>query len=328
MKKVAVVGFGFMGVIRAKDLVTSGTLDLCGIVDNRDGNIFAGLATTGHLGALELPVERFSRTPVFKTLEECVDRTRPEAVLICVPLLRHYELTKHALTLGLDVMLEKPFCPEPEQCRELIALAAEKKRILMVAHSLRFSPPYEMLAQCIRDQRHGSLRWLSTTRMGGEPTWGVWQQPEVKKTCGGALFDLLIHDLDFSNYCFGVPAAVKVNVHHDEYWEVALHYHHDAVISIKGGFLHRHTAFAADYAATFERGSLRFCTLQPETVHLGTDAGPQTIMAGGNAYGDELAYFAACLATRNWPQRCPPESALQAIELCRQVQWQLKRAQC
>ena len=325
MKKIAVIGFGFMGVVRAKNLINSGTLELCGIVDNRDGDIFAGIANTGNQGALELPMERLARTPVFDTLEECVDQARPEAVLICVPLFLHYELTKKALNFGLDVLLEKPFCPEVEQCRELIELAAEKKRILMVAHSLRFSPPYEVLAQCIRDERHGKLRWLSTTRMGGEPTWGVWQSPEVKKTCGGALFDLLIHDLDFSNYCFGVPAAVKVNVHRDEYWEVVLQYNNDAVISIKGGFLHRHTAFAAEYAATFERGSLRFCTLQPETVHLGTDNGSQAIMAGGDAYDEELKYFAASLVTRMLPQRCPPESALQAIELCQQVLSQLKR---
>ena len=181
MKKIAVIGFGFMGVVHAKNVINSGNLELCGIVDNRPGDIFAGLDKTGNQGALDLPLERLKRIPVFKTLEECVEKTHPDAVSICVPLFMHYEMAKKALTCGLDVLLEKPFCPEVAQCRELIALAEAKQRILMVAHCLRFVPQYELLAQCIRDERYGKLRWLSSSRMTGEPTWGVWQNPEIKK---------------------------------------------------------------------------------------------------------------------------------------------------
>ena len=316
MKKIAVIGFGFMGVVHAKNIINSGNLELCGIVDNRTGDIFAGLDNTGNQGALDLPLEQLKRMPVFKTLEECADEVQPDAVVICVPLFLHYDLTKKALNLGLDVLLEKPLCPEIGQCRELIALAEEKKRILMVAHCIRFAPQYEFLAQCIRDERYGKLRWLTTSRMGGEPTWGVWQNPEIKKTCGGSLLDLLIHDLDFVNYCFGIPANVKVNVHCDEYWEAALQYEHDAAISIKGGFLHRNTAFAAEYAATFERGSLRFCTLQSDVIHAGADTGSQAITVAGDGYCEELKYFAECIVSRVQPLRCLPESSMQAIELC------------
>ena len=322
MKRIAVIGFGFMGVVHAKNIINSGNLELCGIVDNRPVDIFADLNKTGNQGALDLPLERLRQTPVFKTLEECADKVQPDAVVICVPLFLHYDLTKKALNLGLDVLLEKPFCPEVGQCRELIKLAEEKKRILMVAHCIRFAPQYEFLAQCIRDERYGKLRWLTTSRMGGEPTWGVWQNPEIKKTCGGSLLDLLIHDLDFVNYCFNAPADVKVNLHYDEYWEVALEYNHEAAISIKGGFLHCNTAFAAEYAATFERGSLRFCTLQPDVVHVGTDNGSQVITAGGDGYCEEMKHFADIITTRTQSLRCPAESSLQAIELCRDIRSQ------
>ena len=319
MKRIAVIGFGFMGVVHAKNIINSGILELCGIIDNRSGDIFAGIANTGNQGALDLPVERLRQTPVFKTLEECVNTVQPDAVVICVPLFLHYNLTKKALNLELDVLLEKPFCPKIEQCRELIKLTEEKKRLLMVAHCIRFAPQYEFLAQCIRDERYGKLRWLTTSRMGGEPTWGVWQNPKIKKTCGGSLLDLLIHDLDFVNYCFGAPADVKVNLHCDEYWEVALQYNNEAAISIKGGFLHRNTAFVAEYAATFERGSLRFCTLQPDVVHAGTDDGSQAVTVTGDGYCEELKHFADIITTRTQSPRCPPESSLQAIELCRDI---------
>ena len=98
-----------------------------------------------------------------------------------------------------------------------------------------------------------------------------------------------------------------------------MQYNHEAAISIKGGFLHRNTPFAAEYAATFECASLRFCTLHPETIHLGTDDGHEEITISGDAYCNELKYFVECITQRVPPKLCLPESSLQAIELCRMI---------
>lgn len=318
MKKIAVIGFGFMGVVHAKNILANKNLKLCAIIDSRE-NIFEGIENTGNKGNLDLPVEQLKKTPVYKTIEECCQMEKPDAVSICVPLFMHYELTKKALNMGLDVLLEKPFCPEPEQCRELIELAETKDLILMVAHCIRFAPQYEFLAECIRDKRYGNLKLLSTARSTGEPTWGVWQDPEIKKTCGGSIFDLLVHDIDFVNYCFGNPANIKVNLHQDEYWELALQYAHEAAISIKGGFLYRNTPFAAEYAATFEKASIRFSSLQADLVSIGTDKGSESKKITGDGYFTELEYFRECIAKRNSPLKCSPVSSMDAIEICTEI---------
>ncbi len=315
-KKMAVIGFGFMGVVHAKNIIESNKLDLCAIIDNRE-NIFDGIEKTGNKGTLDLPVDELKKVPVYKTLEECVEKEHPDAVLICVPLFLHYDLTKKALDLGLDVLLEKPFCPTVEQCNEIIELAREKKRILMVAHCTRFSPVWEFLAECINDKRYGELKLLTTNRMGGEPTWGVWQDEKIKKTCGGSLMDLLIHDIDFVDSCFGAPNEINLNLNVDEYWEFELKYPDTpAKISVKGGFLHRHTAFASEYAATFENGSIRYSSLQPGIVHIGTNAGPDSMEDKGNNYASELDYFADCIEERKQPAKCLPEESRLAIEIC------------
>ena len=216
-KKIAVIGFGFMGVVHAKNIIENDKLELCAIIDNRD-DIFAGIGKTGNHGELELPVEKLKQVPVYKTLEECVEKEQPDAVSICVPLFLHYELTQKALNLGLDVLLEKPFCPEVSQCNDLINLAKEKDKILMVAHCIRFDPAWEFLSECIKDKRYGKLKMISTCRSCGEPTWGVWQDEKIKKTCGGALLDLLLHDIDFADSCLGTPSDIKVNFNVDDYW--------------------------------------------------------------------------------------------------------------
>lgn len=318
-KKIAVAGFGFMGVVHAQNIIKSNNLELCAIIDNRE-NIFDGIENTGNKGKLDLSLERLKKTPVYKTLDECCKKERPDAVSICVPLFLHYKLTKQALNLGLDVLLEKPFCPELRQCKELIELAGEKKLILMVAHCIRFAPEWEFLGECIKDERYGKLKLLTTTRMGGEPTWGGWQDEKIKKTCGGALMDLLIHDIDFANYCLGTTEAIKLNFNIDEYWEFELKYKNEpAKISVKGGFLYSHTAFASEYAATFECGSIRFNSMQPGIVNVGTDVGAENINVKGDAYFNELEYFAKCIRTRSKPQKCLPDDSMQTIEICQKM---------
>jgi len=319
-KRMAVVGFGFMGVVHAKNILGSQNLELCGIVDNRAGDIFAGLANTGNQGALDLPLDRLKQAPVFKTLEECVAGARPDAAALCVPLFLHHALAKKALEFGLDVLLEKPFCPEPAQCRELIDLAGRLGRILMVAHCVRFSPAWEFLAGRIRDKRHGELRMLTMTRMGGEPAWGVWKDAKIKGTCGGALMDMLIHDLDFVDFALGRPDDVKLNLNIGEYWEVALGFGgQPRHVSVNGGFLWRNSPFSSQYAATFEDASLRFNSLQPAAVQIGTNKGLESVALPGDGYARELEYFAGCVEARRQPERCPPSASLRAIEICRLI---------
>lgn len=318
--RIAVVGFGFMGVVHAKNIIASDSMELCGIVDNREGDIFANIEKTGNHGDLGLPVERLKNTPVFKTMVECVEWVKPDAVSICVPLFLHYRLAKEALELGLDVLLEKPFCQDVVEGKELVELAEAQKRILMVAHCVRFDPAWIFLNECVKDKRYGDLRLLTTTRMAGEPTWGVWRDEKIKRTCGGSLLDLLIHDIDFASYCLGESSNMKVNLKNDEYWEIAFDYDKSsAVVSVKGGFLHRNSPFASEYAATFEHGSVRFSSHEPNVVHCGTDSGVETVPIEGDAYFNELAYFAHCVATRSRPERCLPEDSLRTIGICERI---------
>ena len=94
-----------------------------------------------------------------------------------------------------------------------------------------------------------------------------------------------------------------------------------APVSVKGGFLNRHTAFASEYIATFDNGSIRFSTLQPGVVNIGTDTDPEMIEVKGDGYANELDYFSECIMTRKPPEKCLPETSMQAIEIC----WKLKQ---
>ena len=70
---------------------------------------------------------------------ELIARDDVEVVDVVVPNLMHYEVAKAALEAGKHVLLEKPMAVELAHCDELVALAAEKQRVLAVNHELRLS---------------------------------------------------------------------------------------------------------------------------------------------------------------------------------------------
>ena len=84
--KTAVVGFGFMGAVHAKNILESGNMELAAIIESRTGDIFSGMERTGNHGNLQLPMERLKKTAVYNSLEECARSLQIEAVIISVPL--------------------------------------------------------------------------------------------------------------------------------------------------------------------------------------------------------------------------------------------------
>src|SRR5687767_13914995 len=63
-----------------------------------------------------------------------------QAVAIAAPAVRHYALAKQALLAGKDVFVEKPLALTLREAQELVALARERRRILMVGHLLEYHP--------------------------------------------------------------------------------------------------------------------------------------------------------------------------------------------
>ena len=76
----------------------------------------------------------------WKDWKDCLAE-RPEAdiVMITMPDALHHDPALEALEAGYHILLEKPISPTAEQCREVIAKALEKKRLVVVGHILRYT---------------------------------------------------------------------------------------------------------------------------------------------------------------------------------------------
>lgn len=86
-------------------------------------------------------------------------------VAIAAPAALHHRLARAALLAGKDVFVEKPLCLDLGEARELIALAREQSRILMVGHLLQYHPVVRHLQQLVAAGELGPLHYITSNRL-------------------------------------------------------------------------------------------------------------------------------------------------------------------
>ncbi|MCB0707044.1 MAG: Gfo/Idh/MocA family oxidoreductase [Saprospiraceae bacterium] len=95
---------------------------------------------------------------VFNTWEDVFKVEKfADAVIITTPDDLHYGPCMEALKMGYDVLLEKPISPSEQECRDILALATEKKRIVAVCHVLRYAPYFIKLRELIQTGMLGEV---------------------------------------------------------------------------------------------------------------------------------------------------------------------------
>ena len=326
MQKFVIVGFGFMGMTHAKSILNDPRAQLVAIVDLDPEKALENLGQeTGNLETGAIKREDISEIQTYTSLKDCIAKEEVDACILSVHTEHHYSMSVQVLEAGIHVFVEKPLVLDPEQGIKLIKLASQKDLLLMVAHVVRFMPPYLKLKHWIESGEFGELSWLSMTRFTGLPSWGQWKE-KLKDfgSTGGALFDLAIHDIDFVQWVLGKPDSIeattlqgKLSAH--DYVCALWKYKSGPDVKIEGGTrFHHQYPFEAGFSANFEKASIKYSSSSPENIIIATDAETILVPAGDamEGYPEELGYFVDCLDRKAKPEKCLPESALQSIRLC------------
>lgn len=328
MKKVAVLGFGFMGVTHSINILKCKNLELTAIIEKNIDSVSEKLEQkTENPATGEIDKEAFKNIPVYSTLDLCLENEKLDAVHICVHTDLHFVIVKEALNSGLHVLVEKPFCLDLKKGEELIKLAAEKSLILMVAHVVRFMSPYKKLVKIIDSGEYGNLKFLSLTRFAGVSDWGQWKEKQKNfGISGGALFDLVIHDIDFAAFALQeIPEKIESTVlpgklsNHD-YVNAIWHYpSRNMTVKIEGGNIFPASyPFQAGFTAVFDNATVSFSTQTVEHIFIDDDKGRTEIDAGDldEGYFDEIALFSESIEKGVLPKKYNADSALETISLC------------
>ena len=123
-----------------------------------------------------------------------------EAVAVATPVQTHFRMVREALLHDKHVLVEKPLTRNGEEARELIALAEERQRILMVGHTFEYNPAVEYLKNLIAQGELGKVYYINATRVN----LGIFQKDI------NVIWDLAPHDVSILLYILGMqPTQVS-----------------------------------------------------------------------------------------------------------------------
>lgn len=88
-----------------------------------------------------------------------------DAIVIVSPAKTHYKLAKACLEAGKHILVEKPLALSSAECRELIGLAKEKKKVLMVGHTFEYNAAVNKVKEYIDSGELGEIYYIYSQRL-------------------------------------------------------------------------------------------------------------------------------------------------------------------
>lgn len=144
--------------------------------------------------------------PWIKTtmMVEAVFASDIDGVVIATPVQTHYQLAKEALLHGKHVLVEKPLTTSVAEAQELIQLAKQQQRVLMVGHTFEYNPAVNELRKLVQNGDLGNIYCIEAERLN----LGLYRSDT------NVIWDLAPHDISILLYLLGKkPAQIKVQAH-------------------------------------------------------------------------------------------------------------------
>ena len=147
---IALIGAGYWGKNIARNLHELGVLRM---ICDASEDLLKGYAGSYPNVALTTDSDEVLGNPDIK------------AVFIAAPASQHAVLARQALLVGKDVFVEKPLALDLNDARELVELAREGGRVLMVGHLLHYHPHVQRLMQLAGGGELGKIRYVTSHRL-------------------------------------------------------------------------------------------------------------------------------------------------------------------
>jgi predicted dehydrogenase len=177
MVKVAVVGCGYWGpnyVRTFNELPSSSVSLLCDINTER----------------LKQIKRIYPFIKITTNLPEILENSKIDAVCVSTPASTHYKIVKESLLHGKHVLVEKPLTLNVKEGEDLVKIAQDQKRILMVGHVYLYHPAVQKVKSFIQNGELNNLYYLHSIRTGLGP---------IRRDTN-AMWDLAPHDISIYMY--------------------------------------------------------------------------------------------------------------------------------
>ena len=177
MIKIGVIGCGYWGPNLIRNMLKVAGCQVVAVADKRPDRLEAVKCLNPGM-------------KVTTSARELVESDHIDAIVIATPISTHFELAKACVTQGKHVLIEKPMTTTVADARELIHLAQEMGRVLMVDHTFIYSGAVRKLRDIIDSGELGEIYYYDSVRLN----LGLFQ-PDVN-----VLWDLAPHDFSLLTY--------------------------------------------------------------------------------------------------------------------------------
>lgn len=316
MLRVGILGAGFMGSTHARAYHALPGVEIAGIY--------------AHSGQRAVPLAEELGTTWTDDLSSLLTDRSVEAIDICLPTPEHRRVAETVLDAGKHLLLEKPLALSDEDAVALVHRASETDRIFMVAHVLRFWPEYVEMQRRVASGELGQPRSGFASRRQPFPAWSaLFARSDLT---GGAVIDMMIHDIDALNWMFGTPTAVTArgerNPRSNGWDQVQLLIDHEGGASalVDGGMtMPESYPFSSRLEVLCEGGALEYhFRAGGRSVEMGAGLNELTFFPNDgdpvqiapeqqDPYAAEIAYFVECIQTGAAADRATPADAHLAL---------------
>jgi predicted dehydrogenase len=187
--RVAVLGYGYWGPNQVRTFARQLGSDHVIVADPLPAR-------------LEAAADAFPGIELRSDVESILTDPTVQALCICTPAATHAGLAAQALNLGKHVLVEKPLATSSRDAAELVRLAEQVERVLMVGHVFLYSAPVRRLQALARSNELGSLRFMHGTRTSLGPR---------AREDTNIVWDYLIHDVYISHSLLGEPEEIAAH---------------------------------------------------------------------------------------------------------------------
>lgn len=188
--KIAVIGTGYWGKnhVRAyNELKAEGVIDELQIceMDERKAKEFSNIY---HI-------------PYTTDYNDLLKDDSLDGVSLATPTPTHFDLAKKFMEAGVDVFVEKPMTTNSKEAVELIQVAENNKKLIMVGHIFRHHSAVKELKKRIERGDFGRIYYLTSTRFS-------FREPRLDM---GVMFALAIHEVDIFCYLLNKDYPLEIS---------------------------------------------------------------------------------------------------------------------
>ncbi len=109
--------------------------------------------------------QKYPDVDTYMALSQVLKRDDIKAIVIATPAETHFNLASESLLAGKHVYVEKPLVLDEKDAQNLINLANEKKKILMVGHLLQYHPVFVKLKKLAAKGELGRINYIYSHRL-------------------------------------------------------------------------------------------------------------------------------------------------------------------